>query len=464
MADEDILTDLISRKSELPFNLEAEAALLGALMIDNSCIDLVADLIEASDFYAPVHQRIYATVVQFHSEGRLVTPVTIKGHFDDDPGLVELGGAAYLAQLTAVGDGLLGPTDFAVQIRNLARRRTIIEGLLLAAKDCMNEEVPIASVIDQADAAIAQDSRDGIDQKSASASLLELVDSFGREPKGVLCGRIPNLDELHGLMEPKQLIIMAGRPGMGKSGVASSVALGAAIEGHGAMFVSLEMSRLQLAQRMAADLCYDSPHPVPYAAIVNNRLSHEDKQQIARAAGQIGQLPLDIIDTSGLTTARLAMLVRRQKRRLAARGITLGLVVIDYLQLLRPARRTNNIYEATSEVSKALKELAKSEDVAVLALTQLSREVEKREDKRPRLSDLRDSGQIEQDADSIIFLLRQEYYLQQQEPDEMAPDRLKWEEAMEIARGDIEFILAKRRNGTTGSAYGTFRGAYQAVR
>ena len=181
-------------------------------------------------------------------------------------------------------------------------------------------------------------------------------------------------------------------------------------------------------------------------------------------SGEIGRLPLTVIDAGSLTIGRLEMLVRRQKRRFAAKGVNLDLVIVDYLQLLHADRKGLSPYEATSEISKRLKGLAKDHDVAVIALAQLSRSVEQRQDKKPMLSDLRDSGQIEQDADSVTFLLRQEYYEKQNEPDAPGEKHDAWEARMERVRGTIDFIVAKKRKGSTGTATGRFYGIYQAVR
>ena len=170
------------------------------------------------------------------------------------------------------------------------------------------------------------------------------------------------------------------------------------------------------------------------------------------------------MDVGSLNIGRLNMLVRRHARAMAAKGFSLDLVIVDYLQLLSPDHKGRSNYEAVSEVSRGLKALAKDNELAVFALAQLSRTVETRPDKRPQLSDLRDSGQIEQDADAVLFLLRKEYYLRQEEPDPLSPKRVDWENHLDAVKGQIEFILAKRRNGTTGTAIGQFHGAYQAVR
>jgi replicative DNA helicase len=245
--------------------------------------------------------------------------------------------------------------------------------------------------------------------------------------------------------------------------VAVSYALGSAQNGHGVLFATLEMSSRELAGRMAADMCYRDGRGIPYGAIRKGSLDEWQRKQVTRAGQHMCTLPFQVVEKGNLTTGRLNMLIRRHKRRMEAKGQKLELVVVDYLQLMRPDRRGSK-YEDVSEVSMALKAMAMDHGVAIMALAQLSRLVEQRPDKRPQLSDLRDSGQIEQDADVVLFLLREEYYLRLTEPDESDPKRAGWEASMDTARNRIEFIVAKRRNGETGTAIGQFHGAFQAVR
>jgi replicative DNA helicase len=218
------------------------------------------------------------------------------------------------------------------------------------------------------------------------------------------------------------------------------------------------MSEEELAERMACDLCFDSELQIPYSAVTDRRITVEQGRQIARAADMVRDLPLVIVDKGGDTLGKLNALVRRHKRRFAARNNRLELVVVDYLQLVSPDAREKDLYTRVSEVSKGLKSLAKNHDVSVMALCQLSRKVEERKDRRPQMSDLRDSGQIEQDADAILFLYAPEYYLLQEEP---SPER---DAALLEETGKLEFIVAKRRRGPGGLAYGKFYRSFQAVR
>ena len=290
--------------------------------------------------------------------------------------------------------------------------------------------------------------------------MLAQLDSKDR---GVMCKIIPPMDDLLGGARRKQMIVLAARPGMGKTAVALSYSLGAAQNGHGVLYVSLEMSGAELGARMAADLCFDGHGGVYYGDLVNQSLKDRDRHRIGNARKMLADMPFEVVDASSLSVHRLNTMVRRYVRRFAAKGESLDLVVVDYLQLLS-ATKGKSAYETVSEISRALKAIAKEHDVAVLALAQLSREVEKRPGCRPQLSDLRDSGQIEQDADTVMFLLRNEYYLQREKKEMTDPDYGKWEALMQEHAGKIEFICAKRRNGETGKGIGAFHGAYQAVR
>lgn len=451
----------------MPKNVEAEAALIGAMMQENNIIDRIADKLRPEDFSEGVHARIFSAIVRESALGKSATPVTLKPYFDNDNDLQELGGVGYLAKLTGQSGLIIGADSFADQIASLAKRRRLIERLSEASDIARDLELSNDEVIDAADGAItsATDGQETIHQPSGAQCFDELLASFNEPSTGVECKIIAPIDNLLGSMRPKQLIIGAGRPGMGKTAVALSYSIGAAMNGHGVLFVSLEMSSTELAARMAADMCFDGETGVPYEAIRDRRVSMEHMRHIKDSRAMMADLPFRVVDAGKLTVGRLNMMVRRHARRMAAQGHKLELVVVDYLQLVSPDQRRSSNYEAISEVSRGLKAIAKDHGVAVFALAQLSREVEKRPDKRPQLSDLRDSGQIEQDADAVLFLLREEYYVAQEEPnDKNSADHIEWQQGMDEVRGQIEFICAKRRNGRTGKATGRFYGQYQAVR
>jgi replicative DNA helicase len=445
-------------------NVEAEAALLGALMHERSLIDPIADKVRGGDFFEPLHGRIFDAICKLHNEGKVATPITLKPLFEDDPSISEVGGPSYLVKIMgSSGVAVIGAKDFAADIRALSEKRALLEGLHQAVVDGRKAESSPAELVSAVEAAIAgvTERDDAATQLSASEAVKRVLDGFNKREQGLVSGIGP-IDGGLGAILPKQLVIVAGRPSMGKSAVASSYALGAASRGHGVLFVSLEMSAEELGERIAADICFDTSVQVPYSSITDGKVTIEQGRQIARAIDRLDQIPLSIVDLASCTVSKLNALVRRHARRMAARGKKLDLVIVDYLQLVRPDRNVENRTQEITQVSMGLKAIAKQHGVAVMALAQLSRSVESRSDKRPIMADLRESGQIEQDADAIMFLFRPEYYLRQAEPTD--GDRFKWEQAMDEARGKIEFIVAKRRRGVTGTSHGRFFGAFQAVR
>jgi replicative DNA helicase len=358
----------------------------------------------------------------------------------------------------------MGASSNARQVAEFARRRRLVEGLRSALAMAADYEQPLETLVEVADDAItlARD-KDGKGSEYSGAQCLDsVIEGFDLPLSGVECGIIPSIDRLLGPMRPGHLVIGAGRPGMGKTATAISYALGAAAKGHGVLFVSLEMGAGELGERMAADLCLDQR--ILYKDIRDRTLNPEQKKAIYRARTRIANMPLQVIDRAGLTSSRLRTIIRRWIRRFEARGTPLELVIVDYLQLLRSDRKADNRFETITEASQSLKEIAKENKLAVFAMAQLSRKVEERADKRPMLSDLRESGQIEQDADAVMFFLRDEYYLRASEPHLNAPNRAQWDQLLADCQQRIEFICAKRRNGATGSFKGEFLYHYQAVR
>ncbi|TWD09799.1 MULTISPECIES: replicative DNA helicase [unclassified Sphingobium] len=447
-------------------NVESEAAIIGALLIDNRSIDRTADRLSPDDFSEALHGRIYSAIVREASLGRAANPVTLRPYLTDDPALKELGGVGYLVQLTASTAAVIMLDTCVGQVIDMAKRRRMIERLTAATQLAADLDASDVEVVEAADAAVSclSDTGDGVVQITAGRAATEMLDAFDTDTPGVTCGRISRIDGALGPIRRHHLVIAGGRPGMGKTAFAISYALGAASRGHGVLFISLEMNRIELMQRATADLLFDGREGVPYEHIRDGRFQNTfDRDRVYRAARQFAELPFHIVDASSLTIGRLNSIVRRTARRMKAAGKVLELVIVDYLQLVRPDHRCSP-YEAVSEVSRGLKALAKQNDLGVLALAQLSREVEKRDNKRPVLSDLRDSGQIEQDADAIVFLYREEYYLRAGMPDKGSAAFETVQAALEVVRDEIELIVAKRRNGTTGRVKARFCGAYQAVR
>lgn len=447
-------------------NWEAEADLLGGMLANNQCIEDVADLIGFDDFALDLHARMFETILNESAKGRAVNPVTLKSHFTGDGALDAMGGIPYLARLTSSPASVIYSValDTARLLSELATRRRMQVGLKTAADACDDLAATTTEIIAHADQAISLERGDGIHQPTSGEAFDELLLSYENKAYGVECQNIPEIDKLLGPIRPKQLVIGAGRPGMGKTAFALSYALGAAEAGHGVLFISLEMSSVELAARMASDLCFNGNQGVFYSNIRDGDLNSWQALEVRKAQAKAHQLPFQIVDAGSLTIGKLGRLIRRHARKMTANGYKLELVVVDYLQLLSPDGKGKSTYEAVSEVSRGLKALAKDNNLGIMALAQLSRSVESRPDKRPQLSDLRDSGQIEQDADAVLFLLREEYYHKQIEPENDSAEYAAWKNKMDSVKGYIEFILAKRRNGETGNALGMFHGAYQAVR
>ena len=452
----------------LPQNVEAEAALLGALMIDNRLVEDVQLKLKPLHFFEPLHGRIYESILRLTDKNMVANPVTLKPLFDADDAMKQVGGPSYLAQLTGSGAAVIGARDFAVQIYDLALLRALVgvgRDLVEGALDTSEEVAPLAQ-IERAETELYKVAEEGGADGRAK--------SFGEATKealrvaeaalnsgGGLSGITTGLSELNGRMgglHRSDLVILAGRPGMGKTSLATNMAFSAAqrflqdiadeIEpersaGAAIAFFSLEMSADQLATRILAE-----QSEIPGEQIRSGKIGRNEFLRLARAADELNTLPFYIDDTPGLTIAALRTRARRLKRQK-----NVGLVVVDYLQLLQGTGKGSsgeNRVQEISEISRGLKQLAKELHVPVLALSQLSRAVEQREDKRPQLSDLRESGSIEQDADIVLFVYREDYYLAAKQPADDHPDFAGWQEEMGRAYGKAEIIVAKQRHGSTG--------------
>jgi replicative DNA helicase len=446
-------------------NVEAENVVLAAMLIDSGKIDRIADIVQPEDFVDPLLARLFLASRDSYFAGKACGAVALNSMFADDDAYKQAGGFSLLANLTGNSVALIGAMDLAKQVSDLAKRRRIAEGMADAMDMVADQSVSLSEVVEHVDTAMssAAEQSSGISFMTGAGCLDAMMAQLDSKDRGVTCKVIPPMDDLLGGARRKQVIVLAARPGMGKTAVALSYSLGAAQNGHGVLYISLEMSGAELGARMAADLCFDGDGGVYYGNLVNQDINPRDRDKIKQARQMLADMPIEVVDASSLSVHRLGVMVRRYARRFAAKGERLDLVVVDYLQLLS-ADKGKSAYEAVSQISRALKAIAKEHDVAVLALAQLSREVEKRPGCRPQLSDLRDSGQIEQDADTVMFLLRKEYYLSKEKPEPHSADHMKWEQAMQEHKGKIEFICAKRRNGVTGAGEGAFHGAYQAVR
>jgi replicative DNA helicase len=458
----------------LPANIEAEAAFLGAVLIDNRVLEELPTPLRPQHFFEPVHQRVYERVLTLLDRNAVVTPVTLKPYFEADEALKELGGITYLARLTADGQGLLAPRELAEQIYDLALLRELVtvgRNLVEGALDTSESVAPLQQ-IEQAEAALfevaegAASATEAASFGSATKKALGMIEkaiSSGGHVSGKTTGFASVNDKVGGLHN-SDLIILAGRPGMGKSSLATNIAFNCAERllrdrrdgipdkesvGGGVALFSLEMSADQLATRILAEQAEISSE-----ALRMGKLSRDEFQKLSFASQRLAELPLYIDDTPALTIAALRTRARRLKRK-----HDIGVIIVDYLQLLQGTGRANdNRVNEISEISRGLKTLAKELDVPVIALSQLSRAVESREDKRPILSDLRESGSIEQDADMVWFIFREDYYIAASEPKRPGPDDPQevhdaheaWARKMDPVFGLAELIIAKQRHGSTG--------------
>ncbi|NCU11806.1 MAG: replicative DNA helicase [Sphingomonadaceae bacterium] len=459
----------------LPSNVEAEAAFLGAALIDNRVIEELVTPLRPDHFFEPVHGRIFERILQLLDRKAVVTPVTLKPYFEADEALKDLGGAAYLARLTADGQGLLAPRELAEQIYDLALLRELVavgRNLVNSALDTSESVEPLEQVA-QAEAALykvaegastASEAQGFATATRTALGMIEMALLSGGHISGKTTG-LTSVNEKIGGLHDSDLIILAGRPGMGKTSLATNIAFNAADRlrrdladgiapdksvGAATAFFSLEMSADQLATRILAE-----QSGISSEALRMGKISREDFQQLSYASQRLAELPLYIDDTPALSIAALRTRARRLKRR-----HDIGLIVVDYLQLLQGSgRSTDNRVNEISEISRGLKTLAKELSVPVIALSQLSRAVEQRDDKRPQLSDLRESGSIEQDADMVWFVFREDYYHAAKEPklpEGASADAAteakynEWREEMERIHGLAELIVAKQRHGSTG--------------
>lgn len=447
-------------------NIEAEYALLASMLYDSRRIDQAADIVSAEHFVEPFNGRMFALIVSEYGRGNALNALTIHPMLDGDPAYEALGGRKLLAGMTSTLALAIPSRGVARQIRDLAKRRELVSGLRDAIAAGADIAENLDAVLDIAEAAFvaATAQSDTVSQPSGAEAMRQLMKAAEQPKRSIRSKALPVIDNLLGGMRPKELIIGGGRPGMGKTAAALSYALGAAQNGHGVLFVSLEMGAVELAARMAADLAFNGHGGVAYADINSDNPSRRAFEAMQDAERQLSEMPFHLIDAGSLTIGRLELLVRRYKRRFAAKGQSLDMVVVDYLQLLRSDNRQHSAYEAVSEISRRLKAMAKDHEVTVLALAQLSRAVEQRADKKPQLSDLRESGQIEQDADAVLFFYRHEYYLRQGMPGERDPMYADAQAALRACEGMIDFLAAKVRRGVAGNAVGDFHGNYQAVR
>ncbi len=460
-----------------PHNIEAEQALLGAILVNNEAFYRVSDFLEPVHFFEPIHQKVFQISRDLIRVGKIATPVTLKTFLDAN---IDIGGLTlgqYLARLAAEATTIINAEDYGHTIYDLSIRRALIlvgEDMVNVAYDSAVDFSP-RNQIEDAERRLyelAETGRyDGGFQRFAQA-LTSAVDMAARayQRDGKLSGIATGLDDLDRMMgglQPSDLVIVAGRPGMGKTALATNIGYNVARawrgevrpDGHSVTvnggivgFFSLEMSAEQLATRIIAEQT-----KIPSNQIRRGGISEADFERIKDHSIELQHLQFFVDETGGLSVAQLAARARRLKRQ---RG--LDLLIIDYLQLLQGSTRRsqeNRVQEIT-EITTKLKALAKELNVPIMALSQLSRQVESRDDKRPQLSDLRESGSIEQDADVVLFVYREEYYHKMRKPLESNREKFaEWQAEGDKVDGKAELIIGKQRHGPTGTVELQFDGS-----
>ncbi|BCH17636.1 MULTISPECIES: replicative DNA helicase [Mesorhizobium] len=462
---------------EAPNNIEAEQALLGAILVNNDAFYRVSDFLKSGHFYEPLHRKIFEVAAELIRMGKIATPITLKTFLPADEKVGDMTVAQYVVRLAVEAVTVVNAADYGRAIYDLATRRALItvgEDMVNIAYDAPVDMSPSEQIEDAERRLfeLAETGRYDGGFESFTDAVKTAVDmanaAYMRDGhlSGVATG-LRDLDRRMGGLQPSDLIIIAGRPGMGKTSLATNMAFNIAeayvpaqqadgsfkaANGGVVGFFSLEMSSEQLATRIISEQT-----EIPSSKIRRGEISEMDFEKLVACSQTMQKIPLFIDQTGGISIAQLSARARRLKRQ---RG--LDVIVIDYIQLMQgsSAKSSQNRVQEITEITTGLKALAKELAVPIIALSQLSRQVESRDDKRPQLSDLRESGSIEQDADVVMFVYREEYYLKNREPKPGTDEYIKWEHEMNEMRGKAEVIVAKQRHGPTGSVSLAFQGEF----
>ena len=462
---------------EAPNNIEAEQALLGAILVNNDAFYRVSDFLKPTHFYEPLHRKIFEIAGELIRMGKSANPVTMKTFLPADGKVGDMTVAHYLARLAAEAVTIINAADYGRAIYDLATRRALItvgEDMVNIAYDAPVDMSPSEQIEDAERRLfeLAETGRYDGGFQAFSDAVTTAIDvanaAYMRDGhlSGVSTG-LRDVDRKLGGLQSSDLIILAGRPAMGKTSLATNIAFNIAsaykpaqqadgsykAERGGVVgFFSLEMSAEQLATRIISEQT-----EISSSKIRRGEISETDFEKLVACAQMMQKTPLFIDQTGGISIAQLAARARRLKRQ---RG--LDVIVIDYVQLMQgsSAKSSQNRVQEITEITTGLKALAKELHVPIIALSQLSRQVESRDDKRPQLSDLRESGSIEQDADIVLFVYRDEYYMQNKQPEEGTPEYEDWRLKFERVKGKAELIIAKQRHGPTGTVELAFEGQF----
>ena len=444
--------------NELPNNIEAEQAVIGSILVSNDIFDEVSPIINHSKFHDPIHQKIFLAIENLISKGMLANPITLKNYFENDKNLVELEGHEYLVKITKFSTSLRQAIEYSKIIYDMYVRRELIKisETTIDSASNKNIDLPGDKIIEDSEKLLFDLAERGSFRKTfikfdiALNRTIEMAKSAHQNIEGIVGvpTGLTDLDDRVGGLHNQDLIIIAGRPSMGKTALATNIAFHASknIQNKGlkssVAFFSLEMSSEQLSTRILSE-----QSRIKSNDIRRGKVSDEQFEKFIETSKNISELPLYIDETPAITIAALSNRARRIKRLFG-----LDLVVVDYIQLMRPTNiRNDGRVQEISEITQGLKALAKELNVPVLALSQLSRAVEQRDDKKPQLSDLRESGSIEQDADVVMFVYREAYYLERKEPRPGTVEYAEWQGKMNEISNLAEIMIGKHRHGPTGN-------------
>ena len=455
---------------ELPNNIEAEQAVIGSILVSNDIFDDVSIIIDNKKFYDPVHQKIFAAIENLISKGMLANPITLKNYFENDNSLIELQGHEYLVKLTKFSTTIRQAIEYSRIVYDMHIRRELIKISETTIENASNNilDLPGNKIIENSEKLLFDLAEKGsfntsfIKFDQALKYTIEMASNAYKNEAGIVGvpTGLTDLDDRLGGMHNSDLLIIAGRPSMGKTALATNIAFHAAkkLQEKGTKssiaFFSLEMSSEQLSTRILAE-----QSRIKSNDIRRGRISEEQFDKFIETSKNISELPLYIDETPAISIAAMSNRARRIKRLYG-----LDLVVVDYIQLMSAANTRDGRVQEISEITKGLKALAKELSVPVLALSQLSRAVEHRDIKKPQLSDLRESGSIEQDADVVMFVYREAYYLEKLEPRPATVEHADWQAKMNEVSNLAEIIIGKQRHGPTGNINVEFEAMFTKFR
>ena len=456
-------------EKKMPCNIEAEQAVIGSILVSNEIYDEITPILDSQKFFDPIHVKIYETIENLIAKGLLANPITLKNHFENNEGLKELGGQEYLIKITKFSTSVKQTIDYANIVQEMHVRRELIkisESVLYEASSPSDAITSGEEMIQSAEKSLFDLAERGHFNQSfmkfeyALQQTIDMAKSAYQNDDGIVGvpTGLTDLDELLGGLHKSDLVILAGRPGMGKTALATNIAYHAAQtlmsrqEKSSVAFFSLEMSSEQLSTRILSEQA-----KIKSNDIRRGKVTEEEINRYIETSRNIYNIPLFIDETPAITIATLCNRARRIKRLFGV-----SLIVVDYIQLMRSSNlgRNDGRVQEVSEITQGLKALAKELKVPVLALSQLSRAVEQRDDKKPQLSDLRESGSIEQDADVVMFVYREAYYLERKEPSMGSIEHSEWQQKMDEVSQLADIMIGKQRHGPTGNVKVQFEAIY----